>query len=38
MSAKLTTENLLDLDKQVMLDKKDPATVAKSFLTSNGLG
>jgi osmoprotectant transport system substrate-binding protein len=38
VSAKLTTENLLDLDKQVILDKKDPATVAKSFLSSNGLG
>jgi len=29
---------LLDLDKQVILDKKDPAEVAKSFLSSNGLG
>jgi osmoprotectant transport system substrate-binding protein len=38
VSAKLTTEVLLDLDKQVILDKKDPATVAKSFLSSNGLG
>ena len=38
VSAKLTTETLLDLDKQVISDKKDPAEVAKSFLSSNGLG
>jgi osmoprotectant transport system substrate-binding protein len=38
VSAKLTTEVLLDLDKQVITDKKDPAEVAKSFLSSNGLG
>ena len=38
VSAKLDTQTLLDLDKQVVLDKKDPATVAKSFLSSNGLG
>jgi osmoprotectant transport system substrate-binding protein len=38
VSAKLTTQNLLDLDKQVITDKKDPATVAKSFLSDNGLG
>jgi osmoprotectant transport system substrate-binding protein len=38
VSAKLTTEVLLDLDKQVISDKKDPAEVAKSFLSSNGLG
>jgi osmoprotectant transport system substrate-binding protein len=38
VSAKLTTQTLLDLDKQVITDKKDPATVAKSFLSSNGLG
>jgi osmoprotectant transport system substrate-binding protein len=38
VSAKLTTENLLDLDKQVITDKKDPAAVAKSFLSANGLG
>jgi osmoprotectant transport system substrate-binding protein len=37
VSAKLTTENLLDLDKQVITDKKDPAAVAKSFLSDNGL-
>ena len=38
VSAKLTTQVLLDLDKQVITDKKDPATVAKDFLSSNGLG
>jgi osmoprotectant transport system substrate-binding protein len=38
VSAQLTTPVLLDLDKQVITDKKDPATVAKSFLSSNGLG
>ena len=37
VSAKLTTETLLDLDKQVILDKADPQTVAKEFLSSNGL-
>lgn len=37
VSAKLTTENLTDLVKQVVLDKEDPATVAKSFLADNGL-
>jgi osmoprotectant transport system substrate-binding protein len=38
VSAKITTDVLLDLDKQIITDKKDPATVAKTFLTSNGLG
>jgi osmoprotectant transport system substrate-binding protein len=38
VSAKITTDVLLDLDKQIITDKKDPATVAKAFLTSNGLG
>jgi osmoprotectant transport system substrate-binding protein len=38
VSAKLTTANLLDLDKQIITDKKDPAVVAKDFLSSNGLG
>ena len=38
VSAKLTTAVLLDLDKQIITDKKDPATVAKDFLSSNGLG
>ena len=37
VTAKLTQEALIDLDKQVDVDKKDPATVAKDWLTSNGL-
>jgi osmoprotectant transport system substrate-binding protein len=37
VSAKLTTQILLDLDKKVILDKADPQTVAKEFLSSNGL-
>lgn len=36
VSAKLTTEALLDLDKKVILDKQDPQTVAKEWLSSNG--
>jgi osmoprotectant transport system substrate-binding protein len=38
VSAKLTTPVLADLVKQVVLDKKDPETVAKTFLTTNSLG
>lgn len=38
VSAKLTTPVLADLVKQVDIDKADPATVAKGFLTANGLG
>lgn len=38
VSAKLTTENLAAMMKEVSLDKKDPETVAKAFLTTNGLG
>ena len=38
VSAKLTTPVLLDLDKQIITDKKDPSVVAKDFLSSNGLG
>jgi osmoprotectant transport system substrate-binding protein len=38
ISAKLTTENLTAMMKEVSLDKKDPETVAKSFLSTNGLG
>ncbi|EMA06914.1 glycine/betaine ABC transporter substrate-binding protein [Haloferax denitrificans ATCC 35960] len=34
---KLTTEAIRGLNKQVSIDKKDPQTVAKSFLSSNGL-
>lgn len=37
VSAKLDTETLTDLVKQVVIDKKDPTTVAKEFLSSNGL-
>ena len=38
VSAKLTTENLSALMKEVSLDKKDPEAVAKEFLSTNGLG
>ncbi len=38
VSAKLTTQVLLDLDKQVIIDKRDPAAVAKDFLSTTGLG
>ncbi|MFE9771815.1 ABC transporter substrate-binding protein [Streptomyces sp. NPDC005931] len=37
VSAKLDTKTLLDLDAQVMLEKKDPLEVAKSWLKSAGL-
>ncbi len=38
VSAKLETEALANLVKQVVIDKKDPTAVAKEFLSSNGLG
>jgi osmoprotectant transport system substrate-binding protein len=38
ISAKLTTAVLATLDKQIQVDKADPATVAKAFLTANSLG
>ncbi len=38
VSAKLTTQAIADMLKQTDIDKKDPATVAKDFLASNGLG
>ena len=38
VSAKLTTPVLADLVKQVIADKKDPEAVAKTFLSTNGLG
>jgi osmoprotectant transport system substrate-binding protein len=38
VSAKLTTDVLAGLVKQVVADKADPDTVAKSFLSSTGLG
>jgi osmoprotectant transport system substrate-binding protein len=38
ISAKLDTATLGQLVKEVVIDKKDPAVVAKEFLTKNGLG
>jgi osmoprotectant transport system substrate-binding protein len=38
VSAKLDTPTLAELVKKVVLDKGDPETVAKEFLTTNGLG
>jgi len=38
VSAKLDTSTLGSLLKQVVSDKKDPAVVAREFLTENGLG
>ena len=35
--SKLTTQNIVQLNAQVDIDHKDAATVAKDFLTSNGL-
>jgi len=37
ISAKLTTEEMLNLNKQVDIAQQDPAAVAKSFLDQNGL-
>jgi osmoprotectant transport system substrate-binding protein len=37
ISAKLTTDGMLALNKQVDIGQQDPAEVAKSFLDSNGL-
>ena len=37
VSSKLTTPVLADLVKKVVLDKGDPETVAKEFLSTNGL-
>lgn len=37
VSAKLTTESLLGMMQQINVDKDEPATVAKEWLTSNGL-
>ena len=36
-SAKITQEVLTDLNKQVLVDVKDPKDVAKAWLTANGL-
>ncbi|TMR16716.1 ABC transporter substrate-binding protein [Nonomuraea turkmeniaca] len=38
VSAKLTTESLLDMMQKISVNKDEPATVAKEWLTSNGLG
>jgi len=35
--SKLTSQNIVQLNAQVDIDHKDAATVAKDFLTSNGL-
>ena len=37
VSAALTTGDLAALVKQAEVDKTDPATIAKSWLTSKGL-
>jgi osmoprotectant transport system substrate-binding protein len=37
VSAKLTTQDLLDMMKQVAVDKKDPDVVAKDWLSKAGL-
>ena len=37
VSAALTTDKLIDLNKSVSTDKQDPADVAKKFLKDNGL-
>lgn len=37
VSAKLTTANLTDLNKQVGIDKKEPRDVARDFLKKQGL-
>ena len=37
VSAKLTTENIIQLNKRVEIDKEDPADVAQEFLEQNGL-
>ncbi|GAA1006410.1 glycine/betaine ABC transporter substrate-binding protein [Acrocarpospora pleiomorpha] len=37
ISAKLTTQGLLDMMKKIAVDKDDPPVVAKDWLTANGL-
>jgi osmoprotectant transport system substrate-binding protein len=37
VSAKLTLPAILAMNKAVIIDKKDPAAVAKQFLQANGL-
>ena len=38
ISAKLSTQSLLDMMQKIAVNKDEPATVAKEWLTSNGLG
>lgn len=38
VQAKLTTDKLAAMDKEVQVDHKDASSVAKQFVTSNGLG
>ncbi|WP_043624505.1 ABC transporter substrate-binding protein [Nonomuraea candida] len=38
ISAKLTTESLLQMMQKISVNKDEPATVAKEWLTTNGLG
>ncbi|WP_049556732.1 ABC transporter substrate-binding protein [Nonomuraea sp. SBT364] len=38
ISAKLTTDSLLDMMQKIAVNKDEPATVAKEWLTANGLG
>jgi osmoprotectant transport system substrate-binding protein len=38
ISAKLTTESLLEMMQKISVNKDEPATVAKEWLTTNGLG
>ncbi|MEO3870406.1 ABC transporter substrate-binding protein [Nonomuraea sp. B12E4] len=38
ISAKLSTQSLLDMMRSISVNKDEPATVAKEWLTSNGLG
>jgi osmoprotectant transport system substrate-binding protein len=37
ISAKLTTQSLLDMMQKISVNKDEPATVAKEWLTTNGL-
>ncbi|MFC4112493.1 ABC transporter substrate-binding protein [Nonomuraea zeae] len=38
VSAKLSTESLLEMMQKISVNKDEPATVAKEWLTTNGLG
>ncbi|MEV6038629.1 ABC transporter substrate-binding protein [Nonomuraea sp. NPDC052116] len=38
VSAKLTTQSLLDMMQKISVNKDEPGTVAKEWLTTNGLG